>query len=433
MTAILLILGTLICIVCSAFFSASEMSFSSANEVRMERLSAHGDKKAGRVLDILHHFDDSLSAILIGNNLVNIACSSLSSVLVIVLTGGDSLTWLATVIVTVLVIIFGETIPKITAKKNANRFARFAAGPVCALRVVLYPLIRVVTELIHLLTKNIRPENEEEDPEEAVEEFSDIIETAEDEGVLDEDRSEMMKNALDFSDITAQECMTSRVDMQAIDIDDPEREIRKFIEKTPYTRIPVYEDSIDNIIGVLHLNKLLKAVTEPGKELRKSDIRALLMPPCYVYKTMSLPTVLKRMRDSKQHLAVVTDEYGGTEGIITMEDVLEEIVGDIWDETDTVEKDVEETKDGQYLIDGDMPIGDFLEMFSLSEEEFDFDSETVGGWVTEFLEDFPKKGDSFDYHGLHIEVLSVDGLRVEKIRVTPLPEEKDTDAKESES
>ena len=418
MTAILLILGIILCIVCSAFFSASEMSFSSASELRMEHMSAEGDRKAARVLDIIRHFDDSLSAILIGNNLVNIASSSLSSVLVIVLCGNDRYTWVATAIVTIAVIICGETIPKITAKKNANRFAIFAAGPISFLKIVFWPLIKAVTWLIRLLTKNVKPENEEEDPEEAVEEFSDIIETAEDEGVLDEDRSEMMQNALDFSDATAQECMTSRVDMEAIDIDDPLREILKFIEKTPYTRIPVYEDSADNVIGVLHLNKLLKALTEDGRELGKADIRKLCLPPCFVYKTMSLPTVLKRMREAGQHLAIVTDEYGGTEGIITMEDVLEEIVGEIWDETDTVEKDMVENADGSFVIDGDMPIGDFLEEFEIDEETFDFDSETVGGWVTEFLENFPKKGDAFDYEDIHVEVLSMDGLRVDKVKVS---------------
>lgn len=430
MTAFLLITGIVLCIACSAFFSASEMSFSSVNELRMEHMSAEGDKKAGRVLDIIRNFDDSLSAILIGNNLVNIASSSLSSVLVIVLCGNDRFTWVATAVVTVAVIICGETIPKITAKKNANRFAVFAAGPVSFLKIVFWPLIKAVTWLIRLLTKNVRPENEEEDPEEAVEEFSDIIETAEDEGILNEDRSEMMQNALDFSDVAAQECMTSRVDMQAIDIDDPIKEILRFIEKTPYTRIPVYEDSVDNVIGVLHLNKLLKVLTDEGKDLKKADLRELCLPPCFVYKTMSLPIVLKRMREAGQHLAIVTDEYGGTEGIITMEDVLEEIVGDIWDETDTVEKDVEQRSDGSFVIDGDMPIGDFLEEFGLEEDDFDFDSETVGGWVTEYLEAFPQKGDSFDYEGLHVEVLSMDGLRVDKVQVS-VDKKEDGDEKEA--
>ena len=420
MTAVFLILGIVICIVCSAFFSASEISFSSVNRLRMEKMAEDGSRRAVKVLSVVDRFEDSLSAILIGNNLVNIASSSLSSVLVIVLTGSDKLTWIATAVITVMVIICGETIPKITARKNANRFALGAAGVIVFLRILFKPLILIVTWLIGLITKGIRPE-ESEDPEEAVEEFSDIIETAEDEGVLDEDRSEMMQNALDFEDGTALDCMTSRVDMQAIDIDDPVDEILKFIEQTPYTRLPVYEGSVDNIIGVLHLNKLLKALTEKGEDPAKVDLRSLLMPPCFVYKTMSLPTVLGRMRDASQHLAVVTDEYGGTEGIVTLEDVLEEIVGEIWDETDTVEKDVEEIGNGQYIVDGDLPIGDFLEYFEIREEDFDFDSETVGGWVTEFLETFPKKGDSFDYKGMHVEVLQTENLRVTQILVTKEP------------
>jgi len=420
---ILIVLGILLCILCSAFFSASEMSYSSVNELRMENLSTKGDKRADRVLYIIHHFDDALSTILIGNNLVNIASSSLASIFVLMLTGTDAMAWVATIVITILVIIFGETIPKITAKKNANRFSLAFSGIIRVLMTILFPVVWVVTKLIHLITAAIKPEKGDADEEEAAREFSSIIETAEDEGVLDEDCSELVQNAIDFPDVTAQECMTSRVDMAAIDVDDSLEDILNFVDKLPYTRIPVYEGSVDNIVGILHLNHLFKYLADyreqhDGKMPEKIDIRSLLMPPLYVYKTMDLPLVLKRMREAKQHLAIVTDEYSGTEGVITLEDVLEEIVGDIWDETDVVEREVERIAENQYIVDGDMPIGDFLELMEIDEEDFDFESETVGGWVIEYLENFPRPGDSFDYENLHVEVLDVDGLRVERVEVT---------------
>jgi len=422
----LLIAGIVLCIVASAFFSASEMSYSSVNELRMENLSTKGEKRADRVLKIIHRFDDALSTILIGNNLVNIACSSLASVLVLMI-GLESLTWLATVVITVAVIIFGETIPKITAKKNANRFALAFSGIIRVLMIVFKPLVWLVTKLIHLITRAIKAEKDDVDEEEAAREFSSIIETAEDEGVLNEDCSELVQNAISFPEVTAQECMTSRVDMEAIDIEDSLEEILEFVEKTPYSRIPVYEDSVDNIIGILHLNHLFKTLADArerngGVIPEKPDIRALLMPPLYVYKTMDLPIVLTRMRDARQHLAIVTDEYSGTEGIITLEDVLEEIVGDIWDETDVIENEVVQLSENSYEVDGDMPIGDFLELVEINELDFDFESETLGGWIIEYLENFPANGDELVYENLHVKVLAVDGLRVERAEVTKLDE-----------
>ena len=418
MSIILSLTGIVICIILSAFFSASEMSYSSLNEVRMENLAEKGDGRAKKVLRITEKFDDALSSILIGNNLVNIACSSLGSVLVILITGSDDKTWIATAVITVLVIIFGETIPKISAKKNANRFALSFSGAVSFLIKLLKPMVFAVTGLIHVITDRIKDTDEESDEEEAVEEFSTLIETAEDEGVLDEDSSEIMQAAIDFPMMTALECMTPRVDMEAIDIEDSMPDIISFIEKTPYTRIPVYEGSPDEIIGILHLNHLFRLMHDRDKKLTKEDIRDLLMPTLYVYKTMDLPIVLKRMRDAKQHLAIVTDEYAGTEGIITLEDVLEEIVGDIWDETDEIEEEVKKIGESEYIIDGDMPICDFLEIAEIDEDDFDFDSETVGGWVIEYMEKFPKTGESFDYEEFHVEILSAEDLRVSKVAVT---------------
>ena len=416
MNLYLVIAGIAVCVMLSAFFSGSEMAYSSCNQVRLENLRDDGSRRAGVALRLCDHFDDTLSAILIGNNLVNIAASSLGVVLVNILTGGDGKTWLSTLIITVLVIIFGETIPKITAKMNANRLSMRNAYALNALRLVLKPLIWLVVGLIGLLTFWMKGE-EKEDPEEAVEELQSIIETAEDEDVLDEDQSELVQAAIDFAEISASEVMTARVDVVAIDIDDDWEEILAVIEDAPYSRLPVYEGSIDNVIGVLYLNHFLKAMADDGR----ADIRSLLMPPCYVYKTMKLPAVLNALKRAKQHLAVVSDEYGGMLGVLSMEDVLEQIVGEIWDETDTVEQEVVERGADEYELDGDMTISDFLELCGIDEDSFEAESETVGGWTVESFGAFPQPGDSFDYGDLTITVLSMDGHRVEKLLVRRKP------------
>ena len=416
MTIFLVAAGIVLCLIGSAFFSASEMAYSSCSALRLENLEEEGSRPAKTARYILDHFDDTLSTILIGNNMVNIASSSLASVLLMLLLGtkaGEQYAWASTAVMTVLVIICGETIPKITAKKNANRFALSFAYPVRVLMILLAPVVWIVVKLIHLLTLPFKGTEEEEDPEAAVEELQNIIETAEDEEVLDEERSELVRSAIDFSDIMASEVMTARVDVYAIDIEDDWEKILAQVDESPYSRLPVYQESIDNIIGVLYLNHFLKALTETDH----TDIRSLLMPPVYIYKTMKLPDVLNRLRKAKQHLAIVSDEYGGTLGVVSMEDVMEQIVGEIWDETDTVEQEVIRRAENEFELDGDMVIADFLELVGIREEDFEAESETVGGWTVEMFGEFPKVGDSFSYHNFDLSVLSMDGRRVEKVLV----------------
>ena len=409
----------LVCVFFSNFFSSSEMAYSACNRVRLENASDDGSKRAAAAVKIVERFDDTLSTILIGNNLVNIAASSLGSLAVMELLG-DGYAWVSTVVITTLVIIFGETIPKIVAKNSANRIALRHAYFIRILSVLFKPLIMLVVGLIRLICLPLKGERTDASDDDAVEELSSIIETAEDESVLDEDRSELVQAAIDFSDVMASEVMTARVDMLALDIEDDWDELLKTIDESPYSRLPVYEDGVDNIIGVLYLNHFLKALA--GDE--KPDIRSLLMPVCYVYKTMKLPAVLSELRRAKQHLAVVVDEYGGTLGVLSMEDVLEQLVGEIWDETDEVEEEIVERPDGRFELDGDMVISDFIELMELNEEDFDFGSDTVGGWTIEMLGSFPKVGDSFEYENFTVTVLQMDGLRVEKIlvQVHPKPE-----------
>ena len=403
-------IGIALCICLSAFFSAAEMSYSGASRLRLDNAAEAGSRRAALAGRICDRFDDALSAILVGNNLVNIAASSLATVTAILLTGGERYTAAATAIVLVLIILFGETMPKIVARKNANRLATVFAPAVWALTIVLTPVRFVVVGLVHLITRPMKGEAEATE-EETVEELQSLIETVEDEGVIDEDRSELLQAALDFSEISASEAMTARVDMVALDIDDDWSELLAQIEDSPYSRIPVYEESIDNIIGILYLNRFFKARID----CPRPDIRELLMPPCHVYKAMKLPDVLSRMRRTKMHLAVVTDDYGGTMGVITMEDVLEQIVGDIWDETDEVVSEIARREDGEYEIDGDLPIGDFLEYFDREDMAEDIESATVGGWMLELFRGFPAAGEVIRFENMRFTVLEADGLRVEKV------------------
>ena len=405
-----LIAGLVLCVILSAFFSGSEMALSSCNTLRLERLRDEGSKRAGIALKITESFDNALSAILIGNNLVNIAASSLGSVLVIALTGSDKKVWIATVVITLTIIIFGETIPKIVAKENATRQAEGVAVPVRILTILLFPLVWLVVKLITLITLPLKSEADAED-DEAVEELQSIIETAEDEQVLDEDQSELVQAAIEFDQISASEVMTARVDVVAIDIDDDWDKILETVENAPYSRLPVYENGIDNVIGVLYLNHFLKALTEGGR----ADIRELLMPPCYVYKTMKLPAVLNTLKRARQHLAIVADEYGGMLGVVSLEDVLEQIVGDIWDDTDTVEQEVVLRAEGEYELDGDMLLSDMLELLGLDEDALEAESDTVGGWVVESFGAFPNVGNAFSCEGWDFTVMEMDGRRVEKV------------------
>jgi len=417
MTVYIIVAAIVACVIFSAFFSASEMSFSSANKIRLENAVEEGDKDAEKALKITDNYDDALSTILVGNNLVNIAASSLGSILVIMLLG-EKYTWVSTVVLTIAVIIFGETIPKITAKKNATRFS-IAFAPFTRFLMILFkPVTWIVVKLVDLITSGMKGE-EIVDEDAAVEELHSIIDTAEDENVIDEDSSELVNAAIDFADKSVSEVMTARVDIVAIDIDDDREEILETIGDSSFSRIPVYEDSIDNVIGILSLNHFLKAAIDD----RNVDIRSLLMQPYFVYKTMKLPDVLETLRDSQQHLAIVTDEYGGTSGIVSMEDVLEELVGEIWDETDVIEDDIKVVNDGEFVVDGDTTTSELMALMDWDEITFDFESETVGGWCIEMLDEFPDENQSFRFKNVEVKVLKVDKRRVEKVSIRILEED----------
>ena len=423
-----------VCVILSAFFSGSEIIFNASNKMRLKKAAESGAGTAKLAWYVSEHFTTALSAILIGNNLVNIAASSAATLLVASLlskhfTGEtlDSLTAIiATAGMTLIILIFGEIVPKTLGRQHADRLVRVVAVPVRILTILLYPLVAIVMLIVKLFQLMW---GKDKDSLVDAEALSTIIDTVEEEGVIDEDKSELLQSTLEFPDTTAEEILTPRIDLVTIDIDDDPAAISNTILTSRYTRIPVYEDSIDNIIGILVLNKYYKALAdcrESGNEQAQPDLRSLLLPPPFVYKSMKLPAILNLMRESKVHMVIVTDEYGGTLGIVTMEDILEELVGDIWDEEDEIVQMISKTGDNIYEVNGDMNIDDFFSEIDFDAEAHDFTCEysTVGGWSVEMLNDAPKVGDSFTYENLCIIVTEMDDMRVTKLTVLVSPEEK---------
>lgn len=417
MSILIQLIAVVILIAFSAFFSSSEMVFSSVNQMRLEHETKNDVPGAKLALKIVTRFDDALSAILVGNNLVNIATSSIGSVIAITLWG-ENWTWVMTVLLTVAVIIFGETMPKIIAKKNANHLALILCYPIRFLTILLKPITFPVVGLVNLIMKILPKPVHNRSEEEAQQELQSIIETAEIEHVLDEDQSELLQAALEFDDIRVQEVMTARVDIQALNIEDDWNDLLETAETSSYSRLPVYEENIDHVIGVLSLNQFYRRmVTEEDL-----DIRTMLKEPVYLYRTTRLPAAVNTLRLAKQRLGIVVDEYGGTMGIVTIEDIMEQLVGEIWDENDPIEADeMIERAAGVYELDGDMQVSDFAELMEWSEAELDamdIDSATIGGLVTELYGDFPKTGNTVIVRNAEITVLAIDGLRVARVLVT---------------
>jgi len=399
-------------IIFSAFFSGSEIAYASANEYKLKTASESGKISGKLSYYIYNSYNKALTAILIGNNLVNIAASSVATVIVMALLG-EGYAWVATLSMTVLILIFGEIMPKIIANHIPDRFARFVALPLRVIMIILFPAVWIVNklmELISLIWKN----KIDDGPNVTEEDLENIIETVEDEGVIDEDTSDLLMSALDFDEVQSYEIITPRVDMLAIDIDDDFDEIMETVLDSPYSRLPVYKDTIDNIIGILNINHLLKRMLT----VDKPDIKSLLMPVRFVHKTTPLPDVLTLMKDKKSHMVMVSDEYGGVMGLLTMEDVLEQLVGDIWDETDDIENEFVKINDELYDVDGDMRIYDFFEEMDIDDSDFDDDNATIGGFAIESLGGVPVLGGSFEYKNLTITIRRLRGRRVERLAVT---------------
>lgn len=419
MTDLYLYLEIIVLLLLSAFFSASEMAFASASALRLNSIN---DKKSTIVtrtaIKIKENFDDSLGAILAGNGLVNNFSSAIAAVIVISLLGQEY-AFVSTIVMTVLVLTFGEIIPKSLAKQFPEKLCVAFAMPIYAVTVILKPFLFVVIKLVDLISKLWQNKVDDSDAV-SEDDLENIIDIVGDEGVLDEDEVDLLQNALDFEEVLAYQIITPRVDMEALDIRDPyDLNINKILETT-YSRLPVYEDTPDEIIGVLYINHAMKAMIDS----EKISIRKLMLEPVFVHKTMPIPDVLQKMKENKCHMSIVLDEYGGTLGIITMEDILEQLVGEIFDETDDIEPEFVCIDDTHYEALGDMRIYDFFDEFDMDieqNEDFDGDITTLGGFVISMLEGEVDNGDTFDYSGLRFTVLDVEDFRVLKVAVEVLP------------
>ena len=423
MADILPYIGIVICICFSAFFSGSEIAFASANTLRLKTAAESGSKSSALALYICDFYDKALCTILIGNNLVNIASSSLATVIAMSLVGDAGAVY-ATGVMTVLILIFGEIMPKILAKDHCSGFVLTAAAPLRFLMIVTKPLVAVITwtlDKIALLWGG-DPEPEPITPDELMT----IIETVEDEGVIDEDRSELLQSAVGFGETAIEDILTPRVDLLSIDLSDSREEILKAMDESPFSRLPVYSEDVDSIIGILYLNHAYRVlVSNP-----QTPIRDLVTPAFFLHRSTRLPVALKALRERNLQMAVVLDDYGGTCGVVTLEDILEELVGDMWDESDPIENEFQQLDDTHFRISGGMSFDDLLWELDLDQFEDEFDSATVGGWVTEHLERFPEIGDTFVWQNLLVTVEALDEMRITQIQIEVLPVETSKDDQE---
>ena len=418
-------IGIVVCLICSAFFSGSEIAYTAVNQLRLKKAAEAGSKTAALALKITQQYDRMLSTILIGNNLVNILASSAATVIALHIFPGASGAAIATAIMTVLILIFGEIIPKIISKDHAEVIARFAAVPLRVLMILLAPVVFLVVAAVNQLSK-LWKSKEDDEPSVTEDDLVSMIDTAEEEDVIDEAKSDLLHSAIEFNDTTVEDILTPRTEMVALDIEDEPSDILAEVLDSPHSRLPVYEGTRDNIVGVLFLNHYLKQVSDKG-DPAAIDLNALLMEPCFFHKTMKLPAALEEMRKRQIHLAIVMDEYGGTLGIVTLEDILEQIVGDIWDETDEIVHEITKTGEDTYDVVGEMNVYDFFEQLDVDTRDFTSEYASVGGWATEMCASNPHVGDSFTYKNLYVVISEMDELCVTKIsvRVTPPPQEEE--------
>lgn len=406
-------IGIVVCIILLAFFSASEIAFAAANKLRLKNKSEAGNRRAKIALYITDNFRDGLSTILIGNNLVNITASSISAVIIIDLLG-DSGTALSSIVMTIIILIFGETTPKTIAKKTADSFVLFAAYPISFLMIVLKPLIRLVGYIVNLFSKSWVSD---EEPTLTEEELVLIIEEVENEGIIDEEASDLLQASLEISDLTLSDIVTPRTDMLAIDFEDDMDSIIETVLNSPYSRLPVYTGSKDKIIGILYTNSLLTRLAD-GEDIDKEKLYSLLSELVCLYKSMKLPEAFNILNNGESKMAIVTDEYGGTMGIISIEDILEELVGDIWDEYDEIEDYFLITGENQFEVSGDLSIRDFADYLDIDKDRFDSRASSIGGWIIEMNNGMPELNETLHFTGFDIKILERDLHRIEKVLLT---------------
>ena len=394
----------------SAFFSASETAFSSLNQIRLKSRAEDGDSSAARVLNMAEQYDKLLSTILIGNNIVNIAAASIGTILFTQMLGAERGATVSTIVLTIIVLIFGEVTPKSLAKEMPEKVATAVSPFLVLLMALMTPLTWLFTQWKKLLSRFVHSGEADTITEG---ELMTMVSEAENDGELTDRESELIRSAIEFDDVEVEEILTPRVDVVAVEDDIPLEELAQTFAESGYSRLPVYHGTIDNIIGVVHEKDFYIA------RLKKATkIDDLVVPTLYTTGSTQISQLLRTLREQHHHLAVVVDEYGGTEGIITLEDILEELVGEIWDEHDEVTEDFRKQSDGSWLVSGSASVDDLYEELDLPEEE-DIDSNTVNGLVQEKTCHLPKVGDHFTLGGYDGVVTRTAKRRVTEVRLTP--------------
>ena len=408
----------------SAFFSASETAFSSLNQIRLKSRAEDGDNSAARVLAMAEKYDKLLSTILIGNNIVNIAAASIGTIIFTKMLGAERGATVSTIVLTIIVLIFGEVTPKSLAKEMPEKVATAVSPFLVLLMALMTPLTWLFTQWKKLLGHFVHSGEADTITEG---ELMTMVSEAENDGELTDRESELIRSAIEFDDVEVEEILTPRVDVVAVEDDIPLEELAQTFAESGYSRLPVYHGTIDNIIGVVHEKDFYIA------RLKKATkIDDLVVPTLYTTGSTQISQLLRTLREQHHHLAVVVDEYGGTEGIITLEDILEELVGEIWDEHDEVTEDFRKQSDGSWLVSGSASVDDLFEELDLPEDE-DIDSNTVNGLVQEKTHHLPKVGDRFTLDQYEGVVTRTARRRVTEIRLTPVapaPDAEKDDEKE---
>ena len=416
-----ILVALIVLVLLSAFFSSAETAFTTLSTVRLHTLEANGVKWAKRARKMVDAYDKLITTILIGNNIVNIVASSLATVFFVDLlkdtyTSQDVPVTIATAVMTVAVLIFGEITPKTLAKEHPEGMAHAFCGILWFLEIIFFPLTFIFSMWKKLILKIFKFKKS---PAITEDELLTYVETAENEGEIDEHESELIRSAIEFEDLDVGDIMIHRVGVVAIPDDAPLETVVKTFADNGYSRLPVYSGSIDTVVGIIHEKDVFAAYIDGA-----TDYKKLIQESVCLSANMKISAALRMMQKNKIHMAIVVDEYGGTSGIVTMEDILEELVGEIYDEHDEVEEFIKRAGDGVYVVNGNAPLLDVFDYIGVKVRE-EFESSSIGGWVTEQMEKIPVAGESFDYKNLHIDVTRSTPKRVAEVRVTVGPEEDD--------
>ena len=401
----------------SAFFSGTEIAYTSLSKLKLKRDSENPTTVQKLVGFIYNHYDYALSTVLVGNNLVNIGATSVATVIAVKLAasmggriGDDEASTIVTVIMTVLILIIGEITPKMIARRCNEQIAKFAAWPLIILMILFFPVVWLTSCIVRIFS--LLWKRDEQAVTITEEELENLLDTAEDEGVIDESETDLLQSALEFTDLDAADILTPRIDVIGFELHDSMDSILKTISETQFSRFPVYERTIDHVVGILYVKHLLKELVD-NPDVQLSD---LLLDPVYIPKTMKLHEIMDQFRTHQTHMVIVADEYGGIMGVVTMEDVLEQLVGEIWDENDDIVSFWQQLDKHRWECSGDMNLTEFCDNLELDDEDIETDCATVGGWATENIGAMPVAFDAFDYLQYTILVKHVD----ENHRITRL-------------